>query len=215
MSTTVTIAWIPIIKDAESSSALAELKALKDQKLAVAGLEHAYHGAATDPNEPKAIEIVDVWSSPDAAKAAAESPQAAAMKKLLEEILDKSNPEARPVHNLFTLTGDFVKVAEAPVTQFAVTFVPPASATDFEAAFNEVVKACGSPDGFVAGAHGWGAEEVDHPKAGKVKAFLSTSGWVSEEKAKAGGAGAQKTFEPLRKFTDHHHLRTTILTKDK
>lgn len=59
MSTTVSIAWIPVTKDAESSSAVANLKAQKDQKLAAPGLEHAYHGTPTDPNEPKAVEIID------------------------------------------------------------------------------------------------------------------------------------------------------------
>ena len=101
------------------------------------------------------------------------------------------------------------------MTQIAATFVPPASAADFEAAFNEVVKAGGAPDGFIAGAHGWGAEEIDHPKAGKSKVFLATSGWESTDKAKAAGAGAQKTFEPLKKFAEHHHVRTTVLTKEK
>lgn len=134
---------------------------------------------------------------------------------MFDEILDKSNPEVRPVHNLFTLHGDFVKAAESPVTQFAATFVPPASAADFEATFNEVVKAGGQPDGFIAGAHGWGAEEIEHPKAGKVKVFLAASGWASDEKAKAAGAGGQKTFEPLRKFAEHHHVRTAVLTKEK
>lgn len=156
-----------------------------------------------------------MWSSPDAAKAAASSPQAAEVKKLFDEILDKSNPEVRPVHNIFTLHGDFVKAAESPVTQFAATFVPPASAADFEATFNEVVKAGGQPDGFIAGAHGWGAEEIEHPKAGKVKVFLAASGWASDEKAKAAGAGGQKIFEPLKKFAEHHHVRTAVLTKEK
>lgn len=138
------------------------------------------------------------------------------MKKLFEEILDKSNPEIHPVHNLFTLDGDFAKVAESPVVQIAATIVPTSvSSSDFEAAFNDVVKASGAPDGFVAGAHGWGAQEIDHPKAGKSKVFLATSGWASEDKAKAASSGAQKTFEPLKKFTEHHHVRTTVLTKEK
>ncbi|KAI3398488.1 hypothetical protein diail_9170 [Diaporthe ilicicola] len=216
MSTTVTIAWIPIKKDAESSTAVANLKGLKEEKLATPGLEHAYHGKGTDPNEPAGLEIVDVWSSADAAKAAAASPHAAEVKKLFEEILDKSNPEAQPVHNLFTLDGDFAKVAESPVVQIAATFVPTSvSSSDFEAAFNDVVKAGGPPDGFLAGAHGWGAQEIDHPKAGKSKVFLATSGWASEDKAKAASSGAQKMFEPLKKFTEHHHVRTTVLTKEK
>ncbi|KAK2604857.1 hypothetical protein N8I77_007753 [Diaporthe amygdali] len=216
MSTTVTIAWLPVKKDAESSTAVASLKGLKDAKLATPGLEHAYHGKGTDPNEPPAVEIIDIWSSADAAKAAASSSHAAEVKKLFEEILDKSNPEVRPVHNLFTLNGDFVKVAESPVVQIAATIVPTSvSASDFEAAFNDVVKAGGAPDGFVAGAHGWGAEEIDHPKAGKSKVFLATSGWTSEDKANAARSGAEKTFEPLKKFTEHHHVRTTVLTKEK
>lgn len=59
MSTYVSIGWIPLVKDADSSSAVASLKGLKDQKLATPGLEHAYHGTPTDPNEPKAAEIID------------------------------------------------------------------------------------------------------------------------------------------------------------
>lgn len=103
------------------------------------------------------------------------------------------------------------------MTQIAATFVPTSvSSADFEAAFNEVLKAGGAPpDGFIAGAHGWGLEEIDHPEAGKSKVFLATSGWASDEKAKAASAGAEKTFEPLKKFTEHHHVRTTVLTKEK
>lgn len=59
MTTYVSIGWIPVTKDADSSSAVANLKGLKDQKLATPGLEHAYHGTPTDPNEPKAVEIID------------------------------------------------------------------------------------------------------------------------------------------------------------
>lgn len=59
MSTYVSIGWIPLVKDADSNSAVASLKGLKDQKLATPGLEHAYHGTPTDPNEPKAAEIID------------------------------------------------------------------------------------------------------------------------------------------------------------
>lgn len=63
MSTTVTIAWLPVKKDAESSTAVASLKGLKDAKLATPGLEHAFHGKGTDPNEPPAVEIIDSESS--------------------------------------------------------------------------------------------------------------------------------------------------------
>lgn len=103
------------------------------------------------------------------------------------------------------------------MTQIAVTFVPTSVSTaDFEAAFNEALKAGGAPpDGFIAGAHGWGLEEADHPEAGKSKVFLSASGWASDDKAKAASAGAQKTFEPLKKLAEHHHVRTTVLTKEK
>ena len=103
------------------------------------------------------------------------------------------------------------------MTQIASTFVPSSvNPADFEAAFNEAVKSGGAPpDGFIAGAHGWGAEEIDHPKGGKVKVFLATTGWASDDKAKAASAGGEKVFESLKKFTEHHHVRTTILTKEK
>lgn len=103
------------------------------------------------------------------------------------------------------------------MTQIAATSVPTSvNPADFEAAFNEVLKAGGAPpDGFVAEAHGWGMEEIDHPKVGKAKVFLATSGWASVDKAKAASSGAEKAFEPLKKFTEHHHVRTTVLTKEK
>lgn len=131
-------------------------------------------------------------------------------------MVDTSNPAVKPHHNLFVFDKDFVPVADAPVVQMTAMFFPPSVSTaDFEVAWNNGIKSFSGVDGWIAGTHGWGQEEFEHPSAGKVKVFMAAAGWASIEKAVAGSEKAREGFAGLDKFGQQVSARFTTLTKVK
>lgn len=156
-----------------------------------------------------------MWSSLDAAKAAAASPEAVAAKAAFGDLVDTSNPKHQPYHNIITFDKDFAPVAESPVVHLTALFLPAdVNVADFEATWKNSVKGSDGIEGLIAGAAGWGQDDVDFPD-GKKKVFLATAGWKSVDAAKAVADKAKDDFKELAAFTQHHQVRFTVLTKNK
>lgn len=149
----------------------------------------------------------------DSVKAAQTAPDHKSAFDALSAVEDTSNPAIKKQHNIFTLNNDFAAVAEAPVVMFTAFVVPAAQQTEFDAAWDEVVKG-DKPAGLLLGTHGWGAEEVDAPEIGKGKIFLAAAGWDSTESAEASKAKSTEKAKGLEKF-GKPHVRFTTLTKVK
>lgn len=64
----VSVAWIPVKKDAEGSAGAKSLGEMKEKILSAPGLTHSYHGKGQDPEEPASIEIFDGKTSHHQAK---------------------------------------------------------------------------------------------------------------------------------------------------
>lgn len=156
-----------------------------------------------------------MWSSLDAAKAAAASPEAEKVKAAFQEVADTSG-ELLPYHNVVVFDKDFTPVAESPVVHLNAVFLPTdVNVAEFEAAFQDGLKSWGGAEGWIAGVYGWGQDELDSPKIGKKKVFLAAAGWTSVDAAKAVGAKAKEGFKPLEKYSAHTQARFTTLTKHK
>lgn len=151
-------------------------------------------------------------------KAAHSSPLGEELKTVTAQLTDTSDPKAKPYHSLVTFNSDFVAVAAAPVVQIGFVFLPlTVDTSDVEAKWNAGLAGLGKPDGLVAGAHGWAAEEYDHDKAGKAKVFVAASGWESAEKANAANEKYKDAegFAEFSKLAEHRFTRMTALTKLK
>lgn len=152
-----------------------------------------------------------MWDSIEAVKAAHDNPDHKAAFESLAAFEDKSNPAVKTYHNIFEFNNDFEAVAGAPVVMFNALVVPAAQQAELDAAWAEVVKG-GQPAGLVAGTHGWGAQEVDTPDAGKGMVFLAASGWESKEAAEAVKTASAEKGASLDKF-GKGHVRLATLTK--
>lgn len=109
-------------------------------------------------------------------------------------------------------------MADSPVIQQTFIFLPTTVVkADFDTAWAAAIKGFKDAplDGWKAGAHGWGSEEIEHKEAGKSKVFLAISGWESHEKALAASEKAQGNFAGLEKFGQTFHIRYTTLSKVK
>lgn len=60
----------------------------------------------------------------DAAKAARSNPDASEVRKAFEQLIDTSNLDIKPHHNISSLNSDFSPVADSPVVQQTVIFLP-------------------------------------------------------------------------------------------
>lgn len=156
----------------------------------------------------------------DAVKAAHSSPEGIKFREDFEKIMDTSNPAIKAHHNTFVFTNDFAPVADAPVVEQTIFFVPTSvNKAEFTATWEEALKSWNAPAGWIAGTFGWGEEEIDQPPHlgnGKCNPFLAAAGWESIEKAQASREVSQAAFEPLKKFgitPEMAHSRFTTLIK--
>lgn len=242
MATTTFISFLglPLKKDWESLPAAALLKEKAPAARAQASVLHAYHGKAVDPNAPPAAEIIVgmsrcraalpvpplpfLWHTTETdrqptivhdtlANAIASKDAQGDVKAAFKELADTSNPEIKPLANIFELTGSaFTAVAAAPVVLFAKWEVPAASKAAFEAELAKL-SANGPPpakDGAIGGAHGWGLELT--PEGNNV--FIVTTGWESVAKAEAQKADAEEKSKALDAI-GQHVARFTVLEKVK
>ncbi|KAK4208468.1 putative rieske domain-containing protein [Rhypophila decipiens] len=202
----IEIAWIPLRADAKDSEASASLKTLAPEMRSRPGLESSWQGAPLE--RPQSLEVVNVWSSHDAYTASRSTPLHEQATKLMTSLIDPDAAAAgaQPYHNLLTLHKPVETVIMAPVAQITNIFLP--SDVDkpaFEAAWEELVEhmRANPPEGFIAGAHGWGLEEVNG-----AKVFTAMSGWESIELNLKGQAAVSDKFEGIQKFSNvfevHH-----------
>jgi hypothetical protein len=153
-----------------------------------------------------------VWESEQAYKDGYEASSKSEAAQLIQSMVDTSNPALKPYHNCVTFNQPFEKVASAPVTSMVAVFLPSdADTAAFTAAWEAIASGLASavPDGFVAGAHGWAADEIEgHPKMDgkKAKVFVTATGWESIEKEKAASAGLAEKFAELKKFSEIHDM---------
>lgn len=156
-----------------------------------------------------------MWSSLETAKAAEASSDADEAKGVFMELLD-TTAEHKPYHNIIVFNKDFAPVAESPIVHLTAVFLPlDVNVAEFDAAWVECVKGWGGAEGWVAGAAGWGQDDVDVPKLGKQKVFLLSAGWTSVDAAQAATEKAKESFKTIEKFSEHTQTRFTKLTKHK
>ncbi|KAH8882990.1 hypothetical protein GQ53DRAFT_438421 [Thozetella sp. PMI_491] len=215
MPQTVELAWAPIKQDA-SEETIKGLKALAPEVKAQKGLVAMYHGTVTE--RPHSIEFVTIWESEEDYKASQTSEVHGKVSGLFKDLVDTSDPAQHPYHNTIVFSQPFGPIADAPVTSMTAIFLPTTADTAaFEAAWEDVVKnGLGTkPEGFIAGAHGWTADEVKgHPKISPAKLFVAASGWESVEKNEAAHASLAERFSELRKFTEVVDTHHTVFEKD-
>lgn len=113
---------------------------------------------------------------------------------------DAATTGAVPYHNLLTLHKPVETVVVAPVVQITNIFLPSdVDKAAFEAVWEDLVAhmRANPPEGFVAGAHGWGLEEVNG-----AKVFTALSGWESIELNLKGQATVSDKFAGIQKFSN-------------
>ncbi|KAK3312279.1 hypothetical protein B0H66DRAFT_632899 [Apodospora peruviana] len=211
MSQITEVAWLPLKPDSKDSDAAAALKKIGPDLRAQPGLDGSWHGATIE--RPQSAEFVSVWASEEAYKQAQGSSIRAEAGKLMQELIDTSDPAVKPYHNAFTLHKPFDTVVVAPVVQVTSIFLPAGvDRAAFEAAWEAIVSHLrqNPPDGFVAGAHGWGLEEVNG-----AKVFGAFSGWESVEKNAAGQAGIADKFGEILKFTNVFEVHHTSFKESR
>ena len=124
----------------------------------------------------------------------------AEITKLMKSLIDTSNPAVQTFHNTVILHKPIETVIVAPVVQITNIFLPAnVDKAAFDVAWEGLVShmRANPPDGFVAGAHGWGLEEING-----AKVFTALSGWESVEKNAAGQAAVADKFGAISKFSN-------------
>lgn len=156
-----------------------------------------------------------VWTSVDAAKAAAASPEAEAVKAAFGDMVDKSDPKHQPYHNIIVFDKDFIPVAESPVVHQTALFMPTdVNVAEFEAKWANSIKGSEGVEGLIAGTAGWGQDDVEFPD-GKKKVFLAVAGWKSIDAAKAVADKAKEDFKEIAGYAQHTMVRFSVFTKNK
>ncbi|KAM7187799.1 putative rieske domain containing protein [Rhypophila sp. PSN 637] len=208
MSSQITeIAWIPLRADAKDSEASASLKTLGPEMRSRPGLVSSWQGAPLE--RPQSLEVVNGMAS-TLSRSTPLHQQATKLMTLLIDP-DAAAAGAQPYHNLLTLHKPVETVIIAPVVQITNIFLPSdVDKAAFEAAWEQLVEhmRANPPGGFIAGAHGWGLEEVNG-----AKVFTAMSGWESIELNLKGQAAVSDKFEGIRKFSNVFEVHHTSFKK--
>ncbi|KAM7188124.1 hypothetical protein V8F20_010696 [Naviculisporaceae sp. PSN 640] len=201
------ITWLPLRADAKDSEASSSLKSLAPEMRSRPGLELSWQGATLE--RPNSLDNINVWASEEAYRASLSTDLHKQATALVTSLIDTDAAAtgAVPYHNLLTLHKPAQTVLVAPVVQITNIFLP--SDVDkeaFEAVWEDLVAhmRANPPEGFIAGAHGWGLEEVNG-----AKVFTALSGWESIESNVKGEGSVSDKFAGVLKFTNVFHVYLT------
>ncbi|KAK1758921.1 hypothetical protein QBC47DRAFT_356831 [Echria macrotheca] len=202
-------AWFPVKADADGSEAAVAFKNLRPELYSQPGMQGAWSGAPLE--KPQSREFVNSWDSEANYITSQDSPIHTQAKKLMGQLIDRSDPAVKPYHNAVALSKPFEVVAAAPVVQVSSFFLPAdVDKAAFEAAFNKVLSQVydSPPDGYVVGANGWALEDVNG-----AKVFATVTGWESVEKRMAAHAAMADKFGEVQKFTTVVEVHHTSFNK--